>query len=75
MSYFRAILSPESNRLDQDPDGIYQIVFENGVEETSVHAGGWEFEVIGTAGSVRVLNNGGSVQLRKASDGRGRVFE
>ncbi|MBV7338252.1 Gfo/Idh/MocA family oxidoreductase [Chloroflexi bacterium TSY] len=68
-------LSLESNRLDQDPDGIYQVVFENGVEGTSVHAGGWEFEVIGTAGSVRVLNNGESVQLRKARDSRGRAFE
>lgn len=68
-------LALAENRLEQDPNGIYQVVFANGVEGTSIHAGGWEFEIIGTGGSVRVLNNGGSVQLRKASGSRGRTFE
>ncbi|MEM7133993.1 MAG: Gfo/Idh/MocA family oxidoreductase [Chloroflexota bacterium] len=68
-------LSLAENRLDQDPNGIYQVVFENGMEATSIHAGGWEFEVIGTEGSLRVLNNGERVQLRKAGGARGRTFE
>lgn len=67
-------LSLADNRLDKDPDGIFQVVFENGVEATSVPAGGWEFELLGTEGSVRVLNNGERVQLRKTSDARGRTF-
>jgi predicted dehydrogenase len=47
-----------NNRLDKDPDGIFQVTFE---------AGPWEFEVLGTLGSVRVLNNGGGVRLRKGT--------
>jgi predicted dehydrogenase len=67
-------LTIENNRLDKDPNGIFQVVFANGVEATTVPAGGWEFEVLGTRGSVRVLSNGESVLLRKASDARGRAL-
>jgi predicted dehydrogenase len=65
----------EHNRLDKDPNAIYQVVFANGVEAASVPAGGWEFEVIGSRGSVRVQNNGNSVHLRRAAEDRGRSFE
>jgi len=68
-------LSIENNRLDSDPDGIFQIVFENGVEAASVPAGPWEFEVLGTRGSVRVLNNGERTLLRRAVDERGRQLQ
>lgn len=68
-------LEINGNRLDKDPNAIYQITFANGVEATSVPAGGWEFEVIGSRGSVRVLNNGGGILLRRAVDERGRAFE
>jgi predicted dehydrogenase len=67
-------LQIEHNRLDKDPNGIYQIVFANGVEATSIHAGTWEFEIIGTRGSVRMLNNGQGVLLRKAKSERERIF-
>jgi predicted dehydrogenase len=55
----------ENNRIDKDPNSIYQVRFENGVEATTVPAGTWEFEIIGTKGCVRVLNNGQGVLLRK----------
>lgn len=57
----------ENNRLDKDPNGIYQVVFDNGVEGTSIAAGPWEFEVMGTLGSVRVLNNGGGLRMRRGT--------
>jgi predicted dehydrogenase len=65
----------ENNRLDRDPNGIYQILFANGVEAASVPAGGWEFEVLGNRGSLRVLNNGSGIHLRQAVDDRGHAFE
>ncbi len=67
-------LAIENNRLDKDPNGIFQVVFANGVEATSVPGGGWEFEVIGTRGSLRITNNGDGIVLRKAKDERGRTF-
>ena len=60
------------NRLDEDPYGIFQLTFANGVAATSVPAGNWEFEVMGDGGSVRTFNNGTSVQLRKNDAGKGR---
>ena len=65
-------LAIENNRLDKDPNGIFQVLFANGVEATSVPAGGWEFEILGTQGSVRVLSNGDGILLRKSSDQKGR---
>lgn len=62
------------NRLDGDAYGIFQMVFENGVVATSVPAGNWEFEVFGEQGSVRVLNNGESVLLRKSTLKNSRSF-
>jgi predicted dehydrogenase len=60
-------LKIENNRLDKDPNGIFQVTFANGVEATSIAAGPWEFEVMGSLGTVRVLNNGGGVRLRKGT--------
>ncbi|MEX1020391.1 MAG: Gfo/Idh/MocA family oxidoreductase [Litorilinea sp.] len=68
-------LSLADNRLDKDPNGIYHMNADNGVQLYSVAAGGWEFEVLGTRGSVRVLNNGGGLHLRQAQDERGRKVE
>lgn len=59
-------LTIENNRLDKDPNAIYQVRFANGVEAATVPGGAWEFEALGTGGSVRVFNNGGEVALRKA---------
>ena len=62
----------ENNRLDHDPDSTYQLIFANGVEAWSVPGGPWEFEVLGTEGSVRSLNNGVGATLRKADPSEGR---
>lgn len=67
-------LQIENNRLDKDPNGIFQVTFENGIEATSVPAGPWEFEVLGTLGSVRLLNNGGGLRVRKASPEKRHSF-
>ena len=62
------------NRLDDDPYGIFQLTFANGVAAASVPAGHWEFEVIGDRGSVRVLNNGEGLQLRKGQADNPRIM-
>ena len=53
--------------LPKDPLANFQIRFESGVEGWSVPAFGWEMEaeVIGSEGSIRALNNGAGVMLRK----------
>jgi predicted dehydrogenase len=67
-------LTIENSRLDKDPNGIFQAAFENGVEATSVPAGAWEFEILGTSGSVRVLNNGGGIRMRKGTPEKRNFF-
>lgn len=54
-----------NNRLDHDPNALFQITFANGVEATTVPAGNWEFEIVGTQGSIRVLDNGDGILLRQ----------
>ncbi|MDE0630716.1 MAG: Gfo/Idh/MocA family oxidoreductase [Caldilineaceae bacterium] len=61
------------NRLDDDPYGIFQLTFANGVAAASVPAGNWEFEVMGDGGSVRVFDNGNDLQLRKNEVGKTRI--
>ena len=61
------------NRLDDDPYGIFQLTFANGVAATSVPAGNWEFEVLGERGSLRLLNNGEGLLLRQSQSGKQRV--
>jgi predicted dehydrogenase len=46
------------NRLDKDPNAVYRIRFENGAEGWTVPAGNWEFEIIGSQGTIRAMNNG-----------------
>lgn len=67
-------LAIENNRLDKDPNGIFQAIFENGIEATSVPAGPWEFEVLGKEGSIRVMNNGGALRLRQAVPEKRNTF-
>lgn len=64
----------ENNRLDKDPNAIYQALFANGVEATTAPAGTWEFEVIGSLGSVSVRNGEVGVRLRKAESEKKRLF-
>jgi predicted dehydrogenase len=55
----------ENNRLDKDPSAIYQIEFDGGVEAWTVPAGMWDFEVWGTGGCIRAMNNGIDWTMRK----------
>ena len=51
-------------RLDDDPQATYHVEFENGVEAWAVPAGHHEFEIVGTEGTVRTLNNAEGLALR-----------
>jgi predicted dehydrogenase len=62
----------ENNHIASDPPATYQLMFENGVYATSVPAGQWEFEILGTEGSIRSLNNGLGIQLRKPGGTSGK---
>jgi len=53
-------------RLDDDPQATYHLQLENGVEVWTVPGGHHEFEIIGTEGSVRTLNNAMDLALRVA---------
>ncbi len=54
----------QNNRLNQDPLAVFQIEFENGVQASTVAAGNWDFEIIGTEGAIRGMNNGIDWSLR-----------
>ena len=62
----------EDDHIARDPAATYQLLFENGVEAWTVPAGGWEFEVLGTEGCIRSLNNGAGILLRKVGGMVGR---
>ncbi len=59
-------LTIENRRLDKDPAALYHIEFEGGMEAWTVPYGNWEFEVIGTEGALRAMNNGANFALRKS---------
>lgn len=59
------------NHIPADPRATWQLQFESGVQAWSVPAGYWEFEIVGTEGSVRSLDNGAGASLRVAGEGRG----
>ena len=61
----------EDNFLASDPNATYQLRFDGGIEAWSVPGAYWEFEVLGSEGAVRSVNNGaGAPGLRLATDGR-----
>jgi predicted dehydrogenase len=60
------------NRLDVDPRSVYRVRFENGAEGWTIPAGHWDFEVIGTKGSIRGMNNGIDWSWRKMEPLAGR---
>jgi predicted dehydrogenase len=64
----------EHNRIDQDPNAVYHIAFAGGLEAWTVPAGHWDFEVIGTEGAVRGMNNGADWELRKAQPAGRRAY-
>jgi len=55
----------ENNRLDKDPSAIYHIEFDGGVEAWTVPAGMWDFEIWGSGGCIRGMNNGIDWTIRK----------
>lgn len=60
------------DHLPRDPDATFRLRFAGGLEAWSVPAGGWEFEVLGTEGGIRSLNNGAGVILRRTDGARRR---
>ncbi len=58
-------LNIEENRLDKDPGATYHIEFENGLEAWTIPVGQWDFEIFGTKGSLRSMNNGVDWRLRQ----------
>jgi predicted dehydrogenase len=56
----------DGSHLPSDPMATYQLRFDGGVRAWSVPGAYWEFEVIGTEGTVRSLNNGAGASLRLA---------
>jgi predicted dehydrogenase len=70
----RGELDPKDYRIENDhipfdPNATYRLSFENGVEAWSVPGGYWEFEVLGTEGTIRSLANGAGVSLRTKNSG------
>ncbi|MBI2192317.1 MAG: Gfo/Idh/MocA family oxidoreductase [Planctomycetes bacterium] len=55
----------ESGRLERDPDAVFQVEFEGGIEAQTVRGGAWDFEVHGTEGVLKVANDGLQIALRK----------
>jgi len=55
----------ENNRLDHDPAAIYHIEFEGGTEGFTIPAGNHDYEVIGSGGMIKGLNNGADWTWRK----------
>ncbi|MDD9999560.1 MAG: Gfo/Idh/MocA family oxidoreductase [Rhodospirillaceae bacterium] len=61
----------EGDHIPYDPIATYELDFEIGVRAWSIPAAGWEYEIIGTEGTIRSLNNGAGASLRRAPlDGR-----
>ena len=56
--------------IAKDPHAIYQIRFDGDVEGYTVPAGCWEFEVFGSDGCIRLMNNGEVAVLRRGSGKR-----
>ena len=56
--------------IDHDPRAVYQLRFAGNIDAYTVPAGKWEFEVLGSEGCIRLLNNGSLAVLRR-ENGRG----
>ena len=61
----------ENDHIPYDPVATYELAFENGVRAWSIPAAGWEYEVIGSEGTIRSLNNGAGASLRRAVQSKG----
>ena len=56
----------EDDHIPYDPIATYELDFENGVRAWSIPAAGWEYEIIGSEGTIRSLNNGAGASLLRA---------
>ena len=64
-------LAIENSFIGHDPPGTFELLFANGVRGWSIPAGNWQFEVLGSEGMVRSLDNGdGAVLRRQEGDNR-----
>ena len=54
--------------IDHDPRAVYQLRFAGNIDAYTVPAGKWEFEVLGSEGCIRLLNNGSLAVLRREND-------
>ena len=60
----------EGDRLLVDPRiDLGHVRFRNGVQAILTAAGGWEFEISGTEGKLRMISDGVTLQLRKPDAG------
>jgi predicted dehydrogenase len=59
----------DNGHVAADPRATWEAHMAGGLRAWSIPAGYWEFEIFGSQGSVRSLNNGGGAQLRVAADG------
>ena len=57
----------ENNRLDHDPNAVYRIMFAGDVEAYTIPAGYWDFEVFGSEGVIKGINNGPDWMLWKTA--------
>lgn len=66
----------DGDRLRHDPAvSVGHVAFADGVRGYLTRAGGWEFEVDGTAGKIRTLNNGSGATLRREGEEWGLLAE
>lgn len=54
----RGEMAARNNRFDQDPQAVYQLQFAGGIEAWTLPVGHWDFEVWGSKGMIKGLNNG-----------------
>ena len=57
-----------NNRLEEDPQASYQILFANNIQAWNIRANLSEYEIIGTNGSIRAINDGRFISLRNTTD-------
>lgn len=63
---------PVANRLDHDPEAVYQLEFANGAQAYSVPAGNYDVQIIGSEGMLEAMNNGMDFVLRRPEKSAGK---
>ena len=71
----RGEVAVRDNRFDKDPQAVYQLQFEGGIEAWTVPVGHWDFEVWGAKGMIKGLNNGMDwVERQPTAAGRHTIY-